>query len=139
MADVPRLYVKPGVDLNGLQPSGCRILAIVAMAPLVLGFDQAITCGREGHKPGDPHERGEGLDVRTKDHSPLEILQMIAYYTQQLGTEFFTILFEVPVAERPRLDPALLPYVYQPSDPDAAHLHLQERKGKEFPSSPRPV
>lgn len=135
----PRLYVKQDVILDGLDPGGCRILSVVALAPLVLGFDQTITCGREGHGPDDPHTLGKALDLRTRGRSPLEIIQMIAYYQQQLGGDFFTTLFEVPVADRPTLDPALLEYVYDKSDPAAQHLHLQVRRGKEFPSAPRPV
>lgn len=136
---MPRLYLKPGVDLNGLAPGGCRILSIAALAPLVLGFDQLISCGKEGHGPDDPHTHGDAVDLRTRDHSPLEVLQMISYYQQQLGTDLFTVLFEVPEAERASIDPMLQEYIYLPSDPDAQHLHLQVRKGRVFPIAPRPV
>lgn len=139
--DSPRLYVKDGVDLSGLTPAGCRILAVVAAAPLVLGFDLTISCGREAHGPEDPHTIGSALDVRTNVLTPEQILALRNYCQGQLGPDFFTVLLEVPVAERAALDPRLAGMVYIPSDPDAQHLHLQRRIGTNFggPSAANPV
>lgn len=138
MADgeLPRLYILPGVDLNGLQPAGCRILAIACYAPLHLGWDVYITSGKEGHQEGDPHTRGEGLDFRTKHLTVEQKLKQLVYFRQQLGPTFFTVLYEVPVLQRAALDPSLLPYVYLPSDPNAEHMHCQEKKGTDYAPSP---
>lgn len=133
MANEPRLYVKDGVDLNGMTLAGARILAVVAVAPLVLGFDITITCGREGHPPTDPHTLGSALDLRTADKTSLQIRAMYKYFGSQLGAEFFTTLYEVPLHERPSLDPLLVDYVYTPSNPDEQHLHLQRRINTHYP------
>lgn len=136
--DAPRLRFKPGVVLENLGPGGAKILSVVALAPMVLGFDITISCGEEGHGPADPHTGGDALDVRTKDLTPDQIIQAIGYFHGQLGTALFTVLFEVPQAERDALDVTLLEYVYTASNPDAAHIHLQVRKGVIFPAAPRP-
>jgi hypothetical protein len=137
--DSPKLHVKAGVDLSTLEAGGCRILSVLALAPLMLGFSLTISCGNEGHGPDDPHTKGNALDIRTRDLTPLQILQLHAYAQQQLGTELFTVLYEVPIAERAAIDDSLQAYIYGPSDPNAQHLHLQVRRGKEFPASPRPA
>lgn len=137
--ETPCLHVKPGVDLSRLDPGGCRLLAVVAMAPLALGFSLTITCGNEGHGPDDPHTLGKALDIRTRDLTPLQVLLLLQYLDQQLGTDLFTALYEVPAADRDAQDALLQQYIYRDSDPSGPHIHAQVRKGREFPSTPRPV
>lgn len=132
---LPCLYVKSGVDLNGLTPAGARILAVVALAPLALGFDITITCGKEGHTATDPHTLGAALDVRTVDLTPEQVLALYKYCGGQLGSDFFTTLYEVPLHERPALPVELVDLVYTPSNPDAQHLHLQRRIGTAYPGT----
>ena len=132
----PRLYVKPGVSLNGLDPAGCRILAVVSSAPAALGHDLTITCGLDSHGPTDPHTLGAALDLRPVDLTPTQIITLYKYFAQTLGPDFFTTLYEVPHADVPTLDPLLVDYVYAPSNPTAAHLHLQRRIGTVFTPTP---
>lgn len=135
MSAAPRLYLKPGVDLNGLTPAGGRILAVVAVAPLILGHDLTITCGREGHGPDDPHSLGSGIDCRSVGLTADQKLAFWKYASQQLGTEFFTVLYEVPTLDG-ETDQRLRDIAYVNAGASAEHFHLQIRKGVTFPSAP---
>src|SRR5262245_54755340 len=112
LLNLPQLFIKPGVDLNGLRPAGCRILAVLTAAPLALGFDITISCGLEGHGSTDPHSRGEAMDVRTLGLTATQVFRLYGYCTSQLG-DLFTVLYEVPEAERSHVDPLLQPLIYK--------------------------
>lgn len=129
--------MKPGVDLSGLQAGGARILAVAAHAPLELGLDVTVTCGKERHPPTDPHSLGNALDIRVIGLAPDDILRLYGYLSTTLGS-LFTVLLEWPLKDGdPPLDPRLESLRYKSQTAATApHLHIQVGKGKVFPSTP---
>lgn len=115
---------KPGVKIDGLAPSGVRILAALDGAAQTLKRDLTVTCGREGHAVTDPHTQGAALDVRTKDLPEGTIIALVAALKKTLGTDF-TVLYETP--DRPLGVLAALAFVNPAAL--APHLHIQLRRG----------
>ena len=132
-----RFSVKFGVDLSLLQPGGARILSVAASAPLYLGFDVTVTCGREAHGPTDPHTMGNALDIRVLGLSVEDILLLYGFLSTTLGN-LFTVLLEWPPPKEgePPLDPRIESLRYKGATAATApHLHVQVRKGLQFPSA----
>ena len=131
------MHLKPGVDLDGLAPAGQRIFDVLVAAGEQLGHDITITCTTGDHGPHDSHTHGNAIDCRTFDLTVDQIVNLYRFMSSTLGPDY-TVLYEVPIADRNTLDMRLRDLVYEPSNPNAQHLHVQWslRAG---PPPPRPV
>ncbi len=127
MTGVVRL--KDGVRLDGLRPAGIRILSAVDNCARVLGLDQTVTCGREGHGPNDPHTLGNALDLRASMFNADQVKKIKAFLEAALGTHF-TVLYECPMIP---LNDALKGIAYVNPLATGIHFHIQVRKGTVWP------
>lgn len=125
---IPMVQVKKGVVLHPITPALIRLIGVTDQAVRLLGRDLTITCGREGHAIGDPHTRGEAIDIRTRDLPEGTILTLFNWLKATLGSAW-TVLYEVP--ERPHGVLASICYV-NPSA-SAQHIHVQPRRGTSWP------
>lgn len=128
MTHIPVLRCKPGVAFDRIAPGGFRILRALDGATLVIGTDLWITSGTDSHATGR-HPHGEAYDVSVKNLSIPVILRLRTYLLQVLGQQF-TVLYETPT--RPD-DPALAAIAYVNGDATGPHLHVQVKKGIEYP------
>lgn len=122
------VWIKDGVRIDPLTPALARLIAVVDDCARTLGRSLTITCGREGHPADDPHSRGAALDLRSSGLPDAILLTLHQQLRDRLGSAF-TVLYEV------KTKPAgvLGSIAYVNPDATAAHLHLQVRKGTEWP------
>lgn len=123
--------VKPGCRFDGLAPGGIRILGALDTVARAVGLDLVISCGTEGHAPGDPHTLGDAVDVSV--HA-LNVDQVIVVRTQLLALlgPHFTVLYERP--DHPT-EPRLAAIAYVNPAATAPHLHIQVKRGETYPPS----
>ncbi len=112
-----------------LTPALLRLIGVLDQAVRLLGRDLTITCGRDGHQAADPHSRGMAVDVRTRDLPEATILTLHLRLREWLGP-LWTVLYEVPT----KPTGVLASIAYVNPEASAAHLHLQPKKGTEWPS-----
>jgi hypothetical protein len=127
---IPVVRCKPEVAFARIAPAGFRILAALDGASKVLGFDMWITAGTDSHTTGR-HVTGEAYDISVKDWSVPILLKVKRYLEQVLGDRF-TVLYEVPTTPS---DPDLAQIAYVNGDATGPHLHVQVKKGSEYPPS----
>lgn len=133
MTRVPVLRCRLGVTLDPIGPGGLRIIAALDRAVRILGHDLWITAGTNDHATGR-HPRGEALDVSVSGLGGQQIRQLHRFVQQELGGRF-TVLYETRV--RPT-DAALREIAFVNRKATGPHLHVQVKKGTEFPP-PDPV
>jgi len=124
---IPVLRATPDVTLKP-APGGFRILAALDAATKVLGRDLTLTAGANDHTSGR-HPLGEAYDVRTRDLSTPELLRLVEFLGRVLGERFY-VSYEVPA--RPQ-DAALAAIAVVNPDASGPHLHIQVRRGTEYP------
>lgn len=107
--------VKPGVLFSVIAPGGFRILGAIDFCAKVHPYDLTITSACDGFHsgPDDPHHKGEAYDVRTRDLSPGELVNVLESIQTALGEIFFAFI-ESPETEN-------------------EHIHIQVKKGIIFP------
>lgn len=108
-----------------LPPAGLRILGALDFTADSLDLPLVITCGTEGHAITDPHTRGCAFDVRARDLTVPQILQVKQQLARVLGPEF-VVLYECP---QPPDVPALQTIAYVNPRATAPHFHIQLKKG----------
>ncbi len=134
---LPFVTCKDGVTLNPTDPGGMVIQAACVLASGVVGLPLEITCGSEGHPPGDPHTLGRARDLHVTDFTASQILALIA----ALEASFkylapgapFTIMYEVPPGTTTDMRLVNSDYYYENAGATAAHLHIQVKKGQTYP------
>jgi hypothetical protein len=120
------LLVKPGVTIDRLAIAGARILLAVTEQAAKTGFDWLLTCATGGHAEGNPHTRGEGIDLGLGLFpNSSAVAAGFAALKQALGPAY-TVLLEFP---RPTEDPVLKPLVSVNSAASGPHIHCQIKKG----------
>lgn len=125
---IPVLRTAQGVKFDVIAPAGFRIMAALDHATQVIGQDLTITAGTNDHATGR-HTRGEAFDVRTKDLTVPTLVRLMQVLMAVLGP-LFTVLYEV--AEKPD-DPALAAIAFINADASGPHLHIQPKKGTDYP------
>lgn len=133
---IPVLRSKLGTEFAVIAPGGFRILAALDGLSKVLGQDLIITAGTNDHTAPDPHALGEAIDISVRDLAPPQIARAKTYLEQALGTDRFTVLYEVP--DQSHLDPAIAMIAYVNPHATAPHIHIQVRKGTTYPPAPPP-
>ena len=126
---IPCIRVTPTVEFDLLTPAVIRILSALDLAARHHGVELTVTCGREGHPPGDPHTRGAALDIRTANLSPDLTIRVYQYLRSVLG-DLFTVLYEGPVA---LANGALANIATVNPGATAYHFHVQVLKGTIYP------
>jgi hypothetical protein len=128
--------VKAYVVLDGLRPSGFRIVAAIDGATQALGWDLTISGGLEDppapltpRAPDDPHKLGEALDVSSRGLSDERIVITYRWIQRKLGP-LFTVLYEVLTAPA---NPQLAAIAYLSQNLTAPHFHIQRKKGTIYP------
>jgi len=125
---IPTLRVKPGCAFDRIAPGGFRILAALDAATKVLGQDLTLTAGTNDHTTGR-HPLGEAYDLSVQTLTPAQIVRIVAFLRQTLGARF-TVFYESPVAPS---DTQLAAVSLVNKDASGPHLHLQIKKGTEYP------
>ena len=124
------LKLKPGVSFDGLQPEGDEIRQALEDVSALIGVDLTITCTTRDHSEADPHTHGYALDVRTLDLTPPQIVQVFRSAWKRLGTEQYTVRFEVKTKDEFAALPADLQEIASINDKATTrHIHIQFRKG----------
>ncbi|MGD9854841.1 MAG: hypothetical protein AB7U20_07800 [Planctomycetaceae bacterium] len=131
----PVLRCRDGVVLTGLAPGGLRIIAALDIVCQRLGKDLWITSAVRENSAA--HARGTAIDVsvvgdygkKEDDLTPTEIVALVQNLRVNLGSRF-TVLFEMPTMPK---DPSLRLVVTINPKATAPHVHVQVRKGTEFP------
>lgn len=87
-----RVIVKDGVVL-ALSPEMARALPLIDAAHASIGIRQPIyTSGTEGeHQPGSLHYVGKAVDLRTRDLTSLQVVQLLGSLRAWLGEDFDVI------------------------------------------------
>lgn len=94
-----------------------------------------VSCAREAHGVGDPHTRGQAVDVSVHNLSAPMIVRVREYLMQLLGPGW-TVLFETPDAIDATKEPQLVQIATINRGATARHLHIQPVKGTTFPATP---
>lgn len=94
-----------------------------------MGLDLTVTCAEEGHRPDDPHTKKKAFDLRVKDLPPGVQLTLYRSLVTAMGGQF-TTLYECP--ELPS-DPLLQQIAYINPEATAPHIHLQVKRGQDYP------
>ena len=116
--------LKPGVQIDGLQPAGIRILSTIDQVAKMSGLNLVITCGTEDHPPDDPHTRGVALDIRS-DGLPVVVIEQIHESLIDGLGPMFTVLYECPTAPQ---DMRLAAIAYINASASAPHFHVQLKR-----------
>lgn len=131
----PVLRCRDGVVLTGLAPGGLRIIAALDTICQRIGKDLWITSAIRENSAA--HARGTAIDVSVvgehsrsdDDLTPTEIVAVVQNLRVFLGSRF-TVLFEMPTMPK---NPELRLIVTVNPKATAPHIHIQVRKGTEFP------
>ena len=84
----PRLKIKPGVKLEGLQPEMCVVLDLVPTIFASKGYDCWLTCAVERRDVGK-HPMGKALDFGSSTNVPYEMgMEIQRSVKAHLGDEF---------------------------------------------------
>ncbi len=112
-------------------PAQCRIISVLDAYARKSGKIVTVTCVEEGHSLNDPHTLRKSFDVRTRDRTPDEIVDMYTFIKANLGNAW-TVLYEAPgMPSNPLLKAIWYPY----SSPTGPHIHIQPIKGTNYPSN----
>lgn len=120
------LLVKPGVRIDRLAIAGARILLAVTEQAAKTRFDWLLTCATGGHKPGNPHTRGEGLDFGIALFPNSSAVKAATLALRQVLGSAYTVLLEFP--EKPD-DPVLASIATVNPKASGPHIHGQIKKG----------
>jgi hypothetical protein len=116
------------------SPAQSRIIAALDTVARAMGRDFTVTCGEEAHPPVDPHTLRKAFDVRTLDFDhPKQIVEAFKRIQDELGTAYWTVLYEVP--SRPD-DPVLRDLATVNPNASGQHFHIQPHKGTDYPPVP---
>ena len=89
------MKIKPGVQLSGIQPE--MLIGLMVIEPMfsAKGVDLVITsCTDSEHSNMSRHYIGYGLDIRTRDFDPDDLIPFEQELQLALGAEFY-LKFEV--------------------------------------------
>ena len=87
----PRLKIKPGVKLEGLQPEMCVVLDLVPTIFASKGYDCWLISAVRADDPGK-HGKGKGLDFDSSNNIPHETgMEIQRSVKAHLGDEFGVI------------------------------------------------
>lgn len=128
MSSVPCLRHTAETKFEAIAPGGFRILAALDHATQVIGKDITLTAGTNDHSIGK-HPIGEAYDVRVRSFDVPTILRLRQVLQATLGPRF-TVLYETPTKPG---DPVLAAIATINPDASAPHLHIQTRKGLNYP------
>lgn len=131
--NIPILRARAGVAFTIIRPGGFRILAALDQATKMLAHDLTITAATDSHTTGR-HASGEAYDVSVAVLTIPQILQVKRFLAHTLGDRF-TVLYETPTVPT---DPQLVTIATINGDATGPHLHIQVRKGTEYPPSEVP-
>src|SRR5690606_29818565 len=89
-----RFHIKEGVQLCLLDPRlEAQLPTICRIYEQYAGFPPTITCGREGtHLPNSLHYEGRAIDLRTRDLSASQKLEIRAALAERLGPDWDIVL-----------------------------------------------
>ena len=125
------VYVVRFHDEVTLKPTPALgvLLGTVQHATQVFQEDWIVTCGSEGHGPGDSHTLGEALDLSVSAWNPEQVVQRYHWLVAQTGPLFYVQY------ERPDDSPSWELNAIAVINPAASapHIHMQRRKGTVYP------
>lgn len=119
----------PTCKFTQFHAGGARIISALTETSQLMQHDLFITCACEGHVATDPHTLGKAYDISVKTLTEGLIFQVFRHLREVLGAKF-TVLYESPV--KPESE-ALSEIVYLNSKATGPHIHIQVRKGEEYP------
>lgn len=120
---------RPSVKFATIAPAGFRILSAIDQAAQQCGVNLTVTAGTDSHQSPDPHCSGEAFDVSVQGLTPAQIVDVRASLATTLGP-LFTVLYERPDVPT---DPALKAIAFVNTKATGPHLHIQRKKGTQFP------
>jgi hypothetical protein len=91
----PRLKIKPGVKLEGLQPEMCVVLDLVPTIFASKGYDCWLTCAIEP-RPEGKHPEGRALDFDSSTNIPPSVGQEIQTSVKSYLGEGFGVIWHGP-------------------------------------------
>ena len=91
----PRVKIKTGVELSGLQPEMCVVLDLVPTVFASKGYDCWLTCAVE-HRDGGKHPQGKALDFDSSTHVPKSVGQEIERSVKAYLGERFGVVWHGP-------------------------------------------
>lgn len=119
------------VRFDPIRPAGFRILAALDRTAAALGVVLEITCGSNGHPPGDPHTDGCAYDVRTHKFDDETKERVLTRLLQHLSAGGLDTILEISNG----LATAQFYGFIEARGTPNEHLHIQRRRGVEFPST----
>lgn len=84
------MQIKPGVQLHGIQPE--MLVGLMIIEPMFKAKDVELvitSCTDSAHSNMSRHYIGYGLDIRTRDFDPDDVMPFEAELQLALGTEFY--------------------------------------------------
>lgn len=132
---IPRVVlVKPGVAFTLIAPAGFRLLGAIELAARRVGVQLTITSACDGaHSgPDDPHHRGEAYDVRSRDLPEAVKHTVLAEIMRACNDDGVG-----PAQPVPGIDASLATSKFfgflEAAGTDNEHIHVQLRKGRNYP------